>query len=155
METIRYKESIQYKEGFRFQLTKDTFTQTAIKPLDDIITEYIELYQNGFMILKWGYASDGPSGPCRWIADRMPTWIRKKYLKTIICGAFFHDGLYELIRKDLLIPYWRDQSDLEFKRINLNCGMSKARAWWTHKAVSRGGGSAANPKKKKPTLTAP
>jgi len=155
METIRYKESIQYKEGFRFQLTKDTFTQTAIKPLDDIITEYIELYQNGFMILKWGYASDGPSGPCRWIADRMPTWIRKKYLKTIICGAFFHDGICQLIRMELLPSFWRPQGDKEFKRINLNCGMSKFRAWYTYKAVKNAGSSHIDPKKKKLTLTAP
>jgi len=155
MEMIKYKESIQYKEGFRFQLTKDTFTQTAIKPLDDIITEYIELYQNGFMILKCGYASDGPSGPCRWIADRMPTWIRKRYLKTILTGAFFHDGIYELIRKELLPSHWRKQGDLEFKRINLNCGMLKPRACWTYKAVRRGGSSSADPKNKKEVLTAP
>lgn len=146
---------IRYKEGYRFQLAADAFTQTAIFPPEDIITEYIELLETGILILKFGYASDGPSGPCRWIADRLPAWLRKKYLKTILPGAFAHDGLYELIRQGLLKPIWRYQADREFKRINLENGMCKARAWWTYKAVRDGGASSADPKNKRNILTAP
>jgi len=146
---------IKYKSGFRHQLVADAYTQTAIYPDKAIITKYGELSTDGFLIAKDGYAWDGPSGPCRFIADRLPEFLRLKYLKTILRGSLFHDLIYELIRLGLLPTKWRKQGDKELKRICLEDKMCDIRAWWVYKAVRKGGSMSADPRHKKPIYTAP
>ena len=59
------------------------------------------------------------------------------------------------MRMELLDGKWLHQANCEFKRVNLKCEMSRARAWYTFKAVDKFGSFAANPKNKKPVLTTP
>ena len=146
---------IKYKSGFRHQLYEEAWTQTKIYPEYDIETDYIILLTTGQLGAKKGYAWDGPSGPCRLIADRLPGFLKRIYLKTILEGSLFHDALYQLMRMGLLKLLWREQSDKEFKRINLKNGMSNARACWTYKAVRKAAAGSADPKNKRPILTAP
>lgn len=136
-------------------MCEDVYTDTQIYVDVAILTDYIQLYPGGRLWCKKGYAWDGPSSACRWIADRLPGWLKNKYLKTILEGSLFHDGIYQLIRLGLLAPKWREQGDKEFKRINLGSGMGRARAWWTYQAVRRGGASSADPKNKRLVLTSP
>ena len=146
---------IRFKSGLRHQLVGDISVLTHIRPVKDIVTEYIELRTDGYLLIRHGYTWDGPSGPCRLIADRLPVWLRHKYLKTILPGSLVHDALYELIRQRHLAESFRKLADLEFKRINLECGMSKVRAWWTYEAVRKAGSSAADPKNSRPIYTMP
>ena len=146
---------IKYKSGFRHQLHEDAYTDTDIRVETAIITTYIELYPGGRLWCRKGYAWDGPSGPCRWIADRLPKWLKKKYLKTILPGSLFHDGLCQLMRMELLHGKWLHQANLEFRRVNIESKMSKPRVWWTFKAVDKCGSFAADPKNLKLVLTAP
>jgi len=146
---------IKYKSGYRHQLYEDYVTPLDIYPDKLIITRYISLFPGGNMMIKASYAWDGPSGPCRWIADRLPEWLKKKYLKTILTGSLVHDALCQLERMGLLDPKWAGQINKEFKRINLKSGMSRQRAWWTYISVEKFGAFAMDPKNKKPILTAP
>jgi len=151
----KQRTRIKYKTGFRHQLWKDTETQTEVYPNADIITRYVELYKNGWLIVKFGYPWDGPSGPCRLIADRLPKWFQKKYLKRILRGSLFHDALSELMRRGFLSEIWLAQTDKELKRICLEDKMYRIRAWWVYKAVQMAGGSYTSPKNKRKILTAP
>ena len=54
---------IQYKAGYKYQLTKDHTEQLAIKPERLILTGYLKLTPNGVLTIRAGYAWDGPSGP--------------------------------------------------------------------------------------------
>lgn len=146
---------IKYKSGFRHQLVEDASTQTEIYPDEDILTDYIILLTSGLLTTKKGYAWDGPSGPCRWIADRLPKWLKRKYLRCILPGSLFHDALFQLFRMGLLKSLWFEQANKEFRRINIECGMSRPRVWWTFKAVQKASRSAADPKNKRKILTAP
>lgn len=146
---------IKYKTGYRHQLYENCMVCIEIYPEQSIATRYIYLSPDGNMLIRDGYAWDGPSGPCRWLADRMPEWIQKIYLKHILPGSLVHDALCQLMRLGLLGPTWADQVNMEFKKVNLDSGMSRPRAWWTHKAVDKFGDFAMDPKNKKPVLTAP
>ena len=146
---------IKYQSGFRHQLYEDAYTDTDIDVKTAIITDYIELYPGGRLWCRKGYAWDGPSGPCRWIADRLPGWLKKKYLKTILEGSLFHDASCQLMRMGLLPSHWLHQANKEFRRINIECKMMKPRVWYTFKAVDKCGSFAADPKNRKPILTAP
>ena len=146
---------IEYKSGFRHQLHKDVSTQTAIYPDIAIITDLIELYPDGCLVCKKNYAWDGPSGPCRVIADRLPGWAQRMYLKKILPGSLVHDALFELMRMKLLPGKWFHQANKEFRRVNIECKMLRPRVWWTFKTVDKLGSFAANPKNRRPILTAP
>ena len=146
---------IKYKSGYRHQLVEDVFTDTKIYPERVICTDYIELLSNGRLWVKKGYAWDGPSGPCRLLADRLPQFLRNMYLKKILPGSLFHDALSELLRKELLDRKWYPQIHKEFRRVNLECGMWKPRAWWTYQAVVRFGEAATTAKQRRPVFTAP
>jgi hypothetical protein len=133
--------SIKYREGYKYQLADDCSVMSGITGYD-IKTEYIELRPSGIMILKKGYACDGPSGP----TIDTPSSMR---------GAFFHDGGYQLIREKLLPPECREALDYLLYRLCVEDGMYelRARAWYD--AVRAFAASAADPKNDRPILEAP
>jgi hypothetical protein len=146
---------IKYKTGYRHQLYEDFTLRVLVFPDQPVSHRYMYLSCNGNLLIRAGYAWDGPSGPCRWLADRMPGWIQKKYLKHILPGSLVHDVLCQLLRMGLLNQKWADQVNKEFRRINLESGMSRPRARWTYEAVNRFGAFAFDPKNKRKVLTAP
>ena len=136
---------IKYRCGYKYQLAQ--FFQIDIgivlgKKAEPVLTEFIELYTGGLLIIKAGYSWDGPSGP---------TIDTKNFMR----GSLVHDALYQLMRAGLLDMKWREQADKELKRICLEDGMCKLRAWWVYKAVRRFAKDAALPKNKKEILEAP
>ena len=133
---------IYYKDGYKYQLDKDYTVQTEIIPGYDILTKFIELTLEGVLTVRAGYAWDGASGP------GIDT-------KNIMRGSLVHDALYQLSRQEYLSGASRLQADLELKKICLEDGMSRIRAWWVYKGVRWGGGYAAAPKNVKVVLTAP
>ena len=113
---------IEYKSGFKYQLSKDYSVFVNIFPKENIYSEFIELHFDGFLIIKSGYCWDGPSGPA------IDT-------KNFMRGSLVHDALYQLMREELIGQECREEADKELRKICLEDGMSKIRAEWVYYAV--------------------
>ena len=134
---------IRYRSGYKYQLVEGYSVKVSIIPTDPIKIEFITLGMDGTLVIKRGYAWDGASGPA--IDTR-----------NILRGSLVHDALYQLMRDaGLSKEQWRDEADLELKRICLEDGMSRPRAWWVHRGVRLGGDPSASPESRKPIRTAP
>jgi hypothetical protein len=136
------KPYIKYKSGYKYQLVEEYQVKVSVIPIDNIKTDYIELDTEGMLIIKKGYAWDGPSGP---------TWDTPNFMR----GSLVHDALYQLLRNEFLEQKWRYEADEELRRICREDGMSKIRAWWVYKAVRLGGGPAASSYSRKEIHKAP
>jgi hypothetical protein len=137
------KDTIRYRSGYKYQLADEYSVQVAVTPPQDIISEFINLKQDGSLLIKKHYAWDGPSDPA------IDT-------KNFMRGSLVHDALYQLMRDHgLPVDPWRKVADLELKRLCLEDGMSSVRAWWVHRGVRLGGGAAASPESRKPVKSAP
>jgi len=132
---------IKYKSGYKYQLVKDYGIKTKILGFE-AHTRYINLSKDGFLLIKESYCWDGPSGP---------TIDTKNFMR----GSLIHDALYQLIREGLLDSKWRRQADKELRKACLEDGMSKIRAWYVYHCVRKFADFAADPKHRKPILTAP
>jgi hypothetical protein len=134
---------MRYKSGYKYQLVDNFVCNTMIKsatPMVDV--GYLKLYPSGKLVIRKGYAWDGPSGP---------TFDTKSFMR----GSLVHDALYQLIRQKYLHPRWRKMADEELIRLCKADGMSWARQQWVYAALRAFGGAAASPKNKKPILVAP
>ena len=133
---------IKYKSGYKYQLVESYSVQTPVRPIDFILSEYIELTVLGVLTIHKGYAWDGASGP------GIDT-------KNIMSPSLEHDAFYQLMRQRLLDPAWRVAVDRFLQTRCLENGMSKIRAWWVHRGVRLGGGPYADPKNAKVIIEAP
>ena len=133
---------IAYRAGYKYQLAEDYTVSVGIHPPEDIDTEFIKLDKDGSLLIKRGYAWDGPSGP---------TIDTRNFMR----GSLVHDALYQLIRWGYLPPEAREQADKELHQICLEDGMTKIRAWWVYRAVRRCAGSAASADNRKKVIIAP
>jgi len=137
-----YTKLIHYQKGFKYQLDRTYINNVGIKPEKNIDTMYISLKVDGSIIIKEGYAWDGPSGP----TIDTDTFMR---------GSLEHDAIYQLIRMGLLPRSYRIKAD---ERLYICCredGMIWIRAQWVYRGVRVGGSSAANPENKRKTFSAP
>lgn len=134
--------NIEYKCGFKYQLSKDYTVDTHIYPKNNISSEFIELSTYGVLYIKSGYAWNGPNRPALHTSNFMR-------------GSLVHDALYQLMREGLLSPVWRGMADVELVRICTEDGMSNIRTKWVHWAVSNFGSSCARVGKRRETKIAP
>jgi len=79
---------MKYRKGYRIQIAEDEVFKTSFRPVKPIITKNIELYPDGKMIVKNGFACDGPTGTIRRKTNTRP--------------ATGHDAKYDLMRMGLL-----------------------------------------------------
>lgn len=108
--------NVFYKNGFKYQLHNDYSIKTSVFPKKEIKTEYINLYKDGTLFIKKGYAWDGASGP---IFDT----------KQIMRGSLIHDALYYLMRLEKLnAKKHKKTSDKFFIKICLKDNMWKIMA---------------------------
>ncbi len=136
-------DQIRYRSGYKYQLVNDYSLRVSVRPEENIATEFIELTVEGMLLIRRGYAWDGPSGP---------TIDTKDFMR----GSLVHDALYQLMRNEKISRHeWRDEADMELKRICLEDGMFRIRAWWVHRGVRVGAGPAASPEEKKKEHVAP
>jgi len=135
-------DSIQYRDGFNYQLDADYKTILTFGPPKEIKTYHVKFHPDGILEIKKGYAWDGPSGP---------TFDTKTFMR----GSLIHDVLYQLIRMGELPMDYRRAADAELKDCCLADGMTKIRAWWVHKALDYAGRSAALPSATKRIHRAP
>ncbi|HUU41722.1 MAG TPA: DUF1353 domain-containing protein [Desulfatiglandales bacterium] len=125
---IYYKKRRHYK----YTLLANYQQQTELAPAQSISTPFISLDMDGLLIIKKGYAWDGPSGPTIDTANFMR-------------GSLVHDALYQLMREKHLEQEHREYADRLLREICIEAGMSNARAWWVYQGVRIGGASSARP----------
>lgn len=115
-----------YKKGYKYQLHLPYRMNIPISPVHDIETKFINLDKYGNLLIKSGYAWDGPSGPS------IDT-------KSFMRGSLVHDALYQLIANCHLERKDRFTADKILKQICLEDGMFSFRAWYVYKAVRKYG----------------
>ncbi len=134
---------IRYKCDYKYQLAEGYNIRISIQPKTDIKTDFIELDTKGNLLVKKGYAWDGPSGPVIDTEENMR-------------ASLVHDALYQLMRqKDLSSRTYRKAADQIFKDICKADGVSAFRASAYYKALRRFGKPAASPQNKKVVFNAP
>ena len=137
------KHQISYKSGYKYQLVEEYQVEISVTPEKNIQTNYIDLTTEGLLTIKNGYAWDGPSGP----TIDTPNFMR---------GSLVHDALYQLMRNKLIDKEkWRKKADGDLKRMCVEDGMSRIRAWGVHEAVHCCGDSAASEGMRKEVKKAP
>lgn len=135
---------IAYKSGYKYQLKCDySLAATGIVPEEAIDLDYVKLTKRGDLLLKSGYAWDGPSGP----AIDTRNFMR---------ASLVHDAFYQLMREGYLdASRCRDKADRLLQKICLEDGMSFIRALWVYYGVKWFARSAASTRHKKPIIYAP
>lgn len=89
--------------------------------------EYLEIDPIGYLTIKKGYAWDGASG----VAIDTETFMR---------ASLVHDALYQLLREGAIPKEWRKEADKMMRKIAINEGMWRIRAWYAWAAVRVFGG---------------
>lgn len=119
-------KAICYRSGYKYQLAEAYSEQTEIYPPMDIHMRFYSIHSSGVITAKAGYAWDGPSGPA------IDT-------KNFMRGSLVHDVVCQAIAENALPHLFREQGDKELRRICLEDGMSRLRAWWVFRAVRLAG----------------
>lgn len=132
---------VKYREGYKYHIADDMVVMSPILGYS-IDTDWIRLFPTGWLLLKKGYASDGPSGP---------TIDTKSFMR----GAFAHDALYQFIREGLLPESTRNLADVFLHDLCIVDGMWEIRAAWVYLGVALCGDGAILPSSGKEILIAP
>lgn len=122
-EQVMRDRTIKYTSGFKYQIAEDFTIQTGIKPEIPARWLFVELEPSGWLKIKKGFASDGPSGKIT------------IHTKSSMVAAFVHDALYCLMKRELLSRKYKEAADLLFYRLLLEDGMWKWRADLWYDAV--------------------
>lgn len=134
---------IRFRAEYKYQLANSYKLNILIKPSTDIDTEFIGLDTKGNLLVKKGYAWDGPSGPVIDTEENMR-------------ASLVHDALYQLMRNnELKARTYRKTADQLFKDLCKEDGVSNFRASAYYKALRRFGKPAASPQNKKVVHRAP
>ena len=137
------KQFIEYRDGYKYQLSSDYSIKISVKPKAVIDGEFIKLDKNGNLTVAGGYAWDGPSGP---VVDT----------KDNIRASLVHDALYQLMRnKQLSAKEHKDRADKLFKKICIEDGVPKISAQVYYLGLKLGGKPSTEPRNKKKVQRAP
>ena len=112
---------------WKYQLLQDWYADIEVKGFS-INNPMFTLHESGRLIVRRGYAWDGPSGPT------IDT-------KTFMRASVVHDVLYQLLREGKLPPSYRKLADRELIRYAKLDGMSPVRrfyAYWSLRAFAGG-----------------
>lgn len=136
------KKRIGFKRGYKYQLSVDHLTDTGITTSEAIETDYLVMAPGGMLLIRKGYAWDGPSGP---------TVDTDSFMR----GALVHDALYQLMRAGQLPPECRQYADRLLRRHCTEDGMWRIRAAWVYLAVRKFGKASTKPANRKKVRWAP
>jgi len=140
---VTTRNYIRYRSDYKYQLAEGYEIDIPILPNRDIKTDYISLDIAGTLLIKKGYAWDGPSGP---VIDT-PENMR---------ASLVHDALYQLMRsKELSHRNCRRTADELFRDLCKQDGVSTYRANIWYRALREFGKPAASPAGKKQVRRAP
>ncbi|MCZ6688081.1 MAG: DUF1353 domain-containing protein [Planctomycetota bacterium] len=120
---IKYRPLYNWK----YELRKDYVDDIPIKPPTDINENYIALSKKGHLVIKKGYAWDGPSGPTL----DTPNFMR---------GSLVHDAMYQLLRLKHDLGGGRKKADRKaadnlLYKMCRDDGMSRLRAWFVYRGL--------------------
>lgn len=108
---------LKFVSGFKYQINEDFIIFIEdYKPSKDIIDEFFEFYTDGTLLIKRGFAWDGPSGPT---IDTKDSHI----------AAIVHDVFYRCIRKGYLPLSVKPIADKIFYKLLRKNGMFILRAY--------------------------
>ncbi len=154
-------KGIEYKAGYKYQLlneeysvmlpvapggeifdynrnTKTFFYTSGVKKGDRshvTIGPFLRLWPNGRVVIRRGYAWDGPSGPA------FDT-------KNFMVPSMVHDAIYQLMRnKAIPLDPFREIADEMMFKMCKDRGMCGVRAWWCKRGVRKFGKAAASKKR--------
>jgi len=118
---------------YKYKLVDEFRIDLAVHVSAPFESRYLELSSSGRLIIKIGYAWDGPSGP----TIDTHTFMR---------GSLVHDALYQLMRLSA-IDYLehREYADRLLQRMCLEDGMWNFRAWYVYYALHWFGSNNAKP----------
>ena len=133
---------MKYLSGYKYMLAEDVHMNIKVHPDKDIKTPFICLTKGGILTIKKNYCWDGASGPT-------------KDTKTNMTPALMHDACYQLMRMDKLSQKWRKTVDQEFRRMCLQRGMWRVRAWYFYRAVRKFGLSSASAESRRQVIEVP
>lgn len=136
---------ITYRGGYKYQLQQDRHYVVEIDLLQEkhIQTDYVDLTPEGKLIIKNGYAWDGPSGP----TFDTPCFMR---------GSLIHDALYQLMRlEELDRKAYRGKADQILRDVCRDDGMSRFGAWCVYWGVRLFADPSADPGREKQPVVAP
>ncbi len=134
---------ILYRGGYKYQLAADYKAKISIRPESNIKTEFIDLDTDGNLLIRRGYACDGPSGPVK---------DTKKNLR----ASFEHDALYQLMRQGYLdSEFYREAADMQFIATCKIDKVCRLKRFLDYRGLRRFAAFAADPKNKKVILRAP
>jgi len=137
------KEYICYRSDYKYQLADSYKINILIRPTTNIKTDFIDLDIGGALLVKKGYAWDGPSGPVKDTEENMR-------------ASLVHDALYQLMRnKELSSRKHRKTADQLFKDICKDDGVSNLTASLYYKALRKFAKTATSPENKKKIHRAP
>jgi hypothetical protein len=123
---------ITYRCGYKYQLSKDYHLSVDIYPLRLVATDWLELSVQGSLLIRKGYAWDGPT-----VAIDTKTFMR---------ASLVHDALYQLMREGFLLEErWRKTADETMYKICLEDGMNWFRAWYAYTCVRIFSGGLSDP----------
>lgn len=137
------KGYIRYRSDYKYQLADSYKISISIRPTSNIETDFIDLNIEGTLLIKKGYAWDGPSGPVKDTEENMR-------------ASLVHDALYQLMRnKEVSARTHRKAADQLFKDLCKADGVSNFTASVYYKALRKFGKPAASPQNKKKVHRAP
>lgn len=119
---------LRYRRVHRYEVATDTLIQTGMKGFWVTIDanpgqrRWVELREDGYLIIRQGFTWDGASGPA------IDT-------DNIMQASLAHDVLYELISRGLLARNARKAADEVLRRLCRRAGMSRVRATYIYWAV--------------------
>lgn len=132
---------LKYRAGYEYQVAEDYVSVTGLHVPYAVGNKYMVLSPSGVLVVKEGYAWDGPSFPA-------------VHTKNFIRPSLEHDAFYQMMREGLLPPSFREVADRRLQAACLENDMFAIRAWWVHTGVRIGGGGAIEPRPNE-ILTAP
>ncbi len=134
---------IKYRSDYKYQLANRYELQTSIIPPLEVDNNFVALSVRGKLVVKKGYAWDGPSGP---FVDT------KKNLR----ASLVHDALYQLMRREFLeTRVFRKAADELFRDLCKEDGVSTVTANIYYRGLRRFGRPNASPERKKKVRRAP
>ena len=137
---------IHYRGGYKYQLVATHAQPVRLEPMPAALAldhEFLAITRDGWLIVKEGYAWDGPSGP----TVDTPDFMR---------GSLVHDALYQLMRDHFLdADIYKEQADSLLVHICKEDGMNALRRWYVYLGVRFGGRRSATDPNLNPVLTAP
>ena len=134
-------DTIQYKEGYKYQLHTPYKVEVGIRLPDRVETPYLAL-EGGILYIREGYAWDGASGPTLDTSSSMR-------------GSLVHDALYQLMRLGLVPLTHRLRADRLLYEMCREDGMWWIRANLWEKAVNLFAEDCALPGTDREVCTAP